>query len=122
MTGPAMNSVEIAYRAFRASLNIGPSPPDTDLEPERAPEPTGRHYRGHHRSVAPGRDHPPQMKQAKVNEDAKPRPGEIQLKEFLLNEAEKKNSSAEYIRQLIKRGKYPGLQIRRVSATIVFVK
>lgn len=51
-----------------------------------------------------------------------PRPGEMRLKEFVLQETERTGMNPHAIETRILRGQYPGLKRRRVTHSRVFVR
>lgn len=50
-----------------------------------------------------------------------PRPGEVNLKTWLFEEAERQNVQAPAIWLRLRMGKYPGVVERRVNSKIIFL-
>ena len=50
-----------------------------------------------------------------------PLPNEIHLKQWLLEEAERKGISTKAVWYRLNRGKYPDVTVRRVNKRVVFV-
>lgn len=51
----------------------------------------------------------------------KPRPGEVQMKEFLMAEADRRGVTPTTVWVDLKRGRYPDVEVRRVTTRLVFV-
>lgn len=124
-----MTALEKAYRKFSESFEhrlpdpiswVDRNPPPPAIDTEKSREPVT--YR-----LLKARTLQPRKLLGKFNKFYVPKiyktlPGEMQLKVWLIEEAQRLGVSENSVRHRFSDGKYPDLKVRRVNSRVIFVR